>query len=331
MKKKLISCAVAAMTMAAAVSAFAANPTVVLDERVISFADQPAVISEDGRTLVPARGVFENMGARVDWYESDRSIAVVSADSLTKVVLKIDDSTMKVRHFTDLINYTEEVFTLDTPPQIMNDRTMIPLRAVSEAFNCDVQWDADNYRVSITTAEYAAIIGKSDAAGSDTAVPVEDTRVKMSISVDKEDVNAGDEVTVFVNASNIPADKELTFTSATARVFYDNTKFEFVSFGTGLENENAEILGGANGEYRNNSVKSAYVMMTRDEKLKDGVVTVLKFKALTDEGGEFTLSNEIDTKRGADTSVGGVDAENNSYNFDEAKNLNIDTTPVVVK
>lgn len=330
MKKKVISSLIAAAAFSAASIAFAANPTVVLDERVISFADQPAIISEDGRTLVPARGVFENMGARVDWYENDRSIAVVSGDSMTKVVLKIDDSTMKVRHFTDLINYTEEVFTLDTPPQIVNDRTMIPLRAVSEAFDCDVQWDADKYQVSITTEEYAAIIGKSDASDDNASTPVEDKRVKMSLSVDKEDVNAGDEVKVYVNASNIE-DKNLIFTSAAARVFYDKTKFEFTGFETGLEDSTKEIIGGANGDYKENSVKSAYVMMSRDVKFKDGVVTVLKFKALTDEGGEFTLSNEVDTKRGADTSVSGVDENNKNFEFDEAKNLVIDIAPVVVK
>lgn len=330
MKKKLISSLIAAVALAATTISFAANPTVVLDDRVISFADQPAIISEDGRTLVPARGVFENMGARVDWFESDRSIAVVSSDSLTKVVLKIDDSTMKVRHFTDLINYTEEVFTLGTPPQIVNDRTMIPLRAVSEAFKCDVQWDADKYQVSITTEEYAETIGKNDAADDGTSAPVEDKRVKMSLSVDKEDVNAGDEIVVYVNASNV-TDKNLIFTSATARVFYDKTKFEYVDFETGLANKDVEIIGGANGEYKDNSVKSAYVLLTRDVKLADGVVTALKFKALTDEGGEFTLSNEVDTTRGADTSLGGVDADNKSYDFDDAKELVIDIAPVVVK
>ncbi len=321
MKKNFIASVVAAAALSVSAVAFAANPTVVLDNRTINFEDQPAIISEEGRTLVPARGVFENMGARVDWFESDRSISVTSEDSLTKVVLKIDDSTMKVRHFTGLMDYTEEVFTLDTAPQIINDRTMIPLRAVSEAFDCDVQWDADAYKVIITTVKDEPVAEGEQA---------EDKRVKMSISVDKEDVNAGDEVNVYVNVTNLP-DENLVLTSSTSRIFYDSTKFEFVKSEPIVQDTTKQILGGSNVIAENSSVKSAFLIMDSNEAVKDGVLHVCTFKALTDEGGEFTLSNEVSTTRGSDTSVEVVNAESKAVLYAENDTLTIDTTPVVVK
>jgi len=41
--------------------------------------------------------------------------------------------------------------TSDVPPVIINGRTMVPLRAISEGMGMDVQWDADNYRVFISS------------------------------------------------------------------------------------------------------------------------------------------------------------------------------------
>ena len=39
--------------------------------------------------------------------------------------------------------------TLDVPAQLINGRTLVPLRAVSEAFGCDVGWDGGDNIVSI--------------------------------------------------------------------------------------------------------------------------------------------------------------------------------------
>lgn len=41
----------------------------------------------------------------------------------------------------------------DTPAQIINDRTMVPIRLVAEALDADVRWDAANRQVVIKTAE----------------------------------------------------------------------------------------------------------------------------------------------------------------------------------
>jgi hypothetical protein len=41
----------------------------------------------------------------------------------------------------------------DTPAQIINNRTMVPIRLVAEALDADVRWDEVNRQVVITTAE----------------------------------------------------------------------------------------------------------------------------------------------------------------------------------
>ena len=42
---------------------------------------------------------------------------------------------------------------MDVPAQIVSDRTLVPLRAVSEAFGCEVEWNADEKKVTIKNSE----------------------------------------------------------------------------------------------------------------------------------------------------------------------------------
>ena len=43
----------------------------------------------------------------------------------------------------------------DTPPQIVNDRTLVPIRAAAEALEAEVNWDGDTKTVFITSATKA--------------------------------------------------------------------------------------------------------------------------------------------------------------------------------
>lgn len=100
--------------------------------------DVPAQIIND-RTMVPLRAIFEALDATVEWDGETRTITGKKGD--TTVVLVVDNTEMKVN---------DTVKTLDTPAQIVNDRTLVPARAISEALGADVQWDGDTRTVTIT-------------------------------------------------------------------------------------------------------------------------------------------------------------------------------------
>ena len=91
--------------------------------------DVPPMLEND-RTLVPLRAIFEALGAEVSWYPEDRTIVAVRGD--TTVYMQVDDWYMSVN---------DEWIALDAPPRIVNDRTLIPLRAVAEALGAQVGWD----------------------------------------------------------------------------------------------------------------------------------------------------------------------------------------------
>jgi hypothetical protein len=42
-------------------------------------------------------------------------------------------------------------FSLDVPPEIIDGRTLVPLRFISETFGCNVNWDGNTQTVSIST------------------------------------------------------------------------------------------------------------------------------------------------------------------------------------
>ena len=104
-----------------------------------AYGQLPVIV--EGRTLVPLRSVFEALGATVEWNNETRSVTSVKGD--VTITLAVDSKEMVVNGI---------VKTLDVPAQIMNERTMVPVRAVAEAFGCDVKWDNDVRCVVITTA-----------------------------------------------------------------------------------------------------------------------------------------------------------------------------------
>lgn len=331
MKKTVSIIAAAAMICAAASSAFAANtesgnPDVIVNGSKIVFSDQAAVIV-DGRTLVPARGVFEAMGMDVEWDEEKRQVEIESADKNTIIRLVIDDADMKTYDMTGLFatllsgqdfKAPETVVTLDVEPQIINDRTMVPLRAVSEATKADVKWDEDAYTVNITTAN----------------APTAEEKAEMptyTLSTSAETVNEGETVDVFVNVSNLPADYGVSIVTATVEYNKENFSLENAVLVNG-DTEIDAIVGGNNPDYKGNSVKTALITVDTDVMAKaDGKVLKLTFKSLNGKEGSFTLLNTYDTTLGYDTSLilRGLNDDSNSSTY-EGDSLNVDATPVTV-
>lgn len=113
--------------------------------------DVPPIIVDD-RTLVPMRAIFEALGARVDWDDETRTVTA-SASGKT-IVMRIGDAQMTV---------DGAAVDLDVPPMILFDRTLVPVRAVSESFGATVDWDEATYNVIIS---YADIISYTDLTPS---------------------------------------------------------------------------------------------------------------------------------------------------------------------
>lgn len=139
MSKKFLFVLIASLlVLAFAIPAQAGTPTVLLDGQAMTF-DVPPVV-EDGRTLVPMRAIFEAQGAAVAWEDAAQTVTAKKGDITITLVIG----------GKALVNDKE--VALDVPAKLVNDRTLVPLRFVSEALGAKVDWAEATETVTITSA-----------------------------------------------------------------------------------------------------------------------------------------------------------------------------------
>ncbi|MDR0469936.1 MAG: InlB B-repeat-containing protein, partial [Peptococcaceae bacterium] len=110
--------------------------SVVLDGRFLAFDVPPANV--DGRTLVPMRIIFEALEAEVYWDSESGTVTAVKDDVIIKVA--IGDT-----H----INVDGILTAMGVAPVILDGRTLVPVRFISEALGCGVRWDGDTQTVFV--------------------------------------------------------------------------------------------------------------------------------------------------------------------------------------
>ena len=137
--KRNVSLALGAALVFGAVPAYAADAvTVKLNGSQMEFDVNPVI--ENSRTLVPFRKIFEALDCAVS-YTKENGAQVVTANRGNKwITLEIGKNEITV---------DGETKKLDVAPKIVNGRTLVPLRAISEGLDCTVDWSADTKTVDI--------------------------------------------------------------------------------------------------------------------------------------------------------------------------------------
>ncbi len=125
---------------------------VAIDGKQVEFDVKPQLINS--RTMVPLRAIFEALGAEVDW-ENDTQTIVATKDGVT-IVSTIGNTKM----------YVDDIEkTMDVAPMLVDGRTLVPVRFVAEAFECEVFWSDSDYAVYIKTSN--AIEDKNNNVGQE--------------------------------------------------------------------------------------------------------------------------------------------------------------------
>lgn len=104
----------------------------------VPLASDVAPVITDGRTMLPLRACAEALDATVNY--TNGVITMSRRDTIITLTLGSRDA---------VINNTTS--QMDVVPLIKDSRTLVPLRFISEAFSCPVQWDGANRAVRITT------------------------------------------------------------------------------------------------------------------------------------------------------------------------------------
>lgn len=127
--------AVLAMTVSAATAdeevrvEMSAGDTVYTVNGAGKFMDAAPYINSDDRMMVPLRVLGEVLGAQVFWDEEADTAGLIYNSRMIR--FKLFENTMQMG---------DRTVTMDTESTIQNGRTMIPLRAAVEAFDCEVSY-----------------------------------------------------------------------------------------------------------------------------------------------------------------------------------------------
>lgn len=152
--KKLIATVLASAVTLCGVSAFAQSRTVemvtalstdeihiIYNDSVVHYDDVKPVNRND-RVMIPFRAALETMGANVDYDDATRTVTATKDDTTISFVLM--DDTINIDK-----NGEKSQITMDAPMIIENDRTLVPIRFMSNALGMQVGWDGNSETVVI--------------------------------------------------------------------------------------------------------------------------------------------------------------------------------------
>ncbi|MGE4214384.1 MAG: stalk domain-containing protein [Anaerotignaceae bacterium] len=142
MKKFIKLIIVALFTFLCTVPAFAqqGDISVYLNNSEMTFDTQPQIINNT--TMVPLRAIFEAMDYEVYWDDDTKIVTGISNENI--IQLTINNSTAYKNG---------ESITIETPPQIVDGSTLVPLRFIAESASATVDWDETTRTVYIFTSQ----------------------------------------------------------------------------------------------------------------------------------------------------------------------------------
>ncbi|MEQ8174209.1 MAG: stalk domain-containing protein [Syntrophomonadaceae bacterium] len=113
-----------------------AAPTVLINGHSLEMEVSPQIIQD--RVMVPISSIFGELGAEVTWMDETKTI--LAKKDKTLLVIQIGKTNAIINGKTQ---------TLDSPPVIVDGRTLVPLSFVATALDAKVAWDGPTETVSI--------------------------------------------------------------------------------------------------------------------------------------------------------------------------------------
>lgn len=129
----------------------------------------------NGKTMVPIRFVAENLGFKVQWNQTDKTVAIGSNG---EVVLRIGSTSAVANGKT---------VNIESAPVIENGKTLVPLRFISESLGAEVGWDSEAKQADI---EYSGQMIKArelygkPVAGEDKVLAALDDKFAYKVATD---------------------------------------------------------------------------------------------------------------------------------------------------
>ncbi len=148
---------------------------------------------ENGRTMMPVRGIAEAIGADVSYDDKEQTVTLASSETIVLMTIGLDE-----------MEVNGETVALLNAPEIVNERTMLPVRDVAEALYCEVEWVQETETAVFSRPlQTKRVIAFSENVSNDEAIEtvsgegmtvmqfnsIEDTRVALE-ELEKKGIDA---------------------------------------------------------------------------------------------------------------------------------------------
>ncbi len=201
--------------------------TLKVDDKTIKCEVPPIVFND--YSVVPARDVFEAMGATVNWSAVNQ-----------KVTVEYDDTTVELYINNKTVKHNGTKKTAPIPPKLINGKTMIPVRFVAEALGFLVDFDSKTDTILIKTGKQSKPLPEISNPAAPEKPTYDISLVKYSYEREDDTVSAEFTFTKSVKHSSFMLKEPLRLVIDT-----ENTKFptSLKSAETGYKDVTAIRLG----------------------------------------------------------------------------------------
>ena len=106
---------------------------ILYNDKMVQYEYVKPIINED-RVMIPFRAALESMGAKVGYNDKNRMVTAKKGNITIRFTLL--DSVIHINN-----NGSESDMEMDVPMIIREDRTLVPIRFMSNALGMQVGWD----------------------------------------------------------------------------------------------------------------------------------------------------------------------------------------------
>lgn len=288
MKKIIVMLLAVMLLIPVGVSAAALPTKVYVDDELLKFQNNP--IQTSGTTLVEFTTVFKALGLEYKWEQSTKT--VYGWNDYIDLKLTIGSKTAVVN---------DEKISLLVAPKVVNGKTFVPLRFISESTGADVAWNKDSNTVTITSFSIPVYFDEPTLNDAVWGMSMNDTKKAVYGEVDGE--TADDHIYYsYIDVAGYAAIADLQFFNgklgqATYVIDEEITdKMDYVFINYDIYSELEYVFGepSVDVEIWNDESKETEDIDKYGDLIASGALTLVTVWQLEDT--EIILSSDVDSE-----------------------------------
>ena len=273
---------------------------ILYNDTVVKY-DDVKPVNTDGRVMIPFRAALENMGAAVDYNNESRLVTAKKGD--TEIKFTLMDDIIYINK-----NGEQSTITMDTPMIIVSDRTLVPIRFMSNALGMQVGWDGDTETVIIL--DYDAYSEKINTVAPNFS--------KLSEIEQPVNIKSSDSFEISLNTEGISEEKINLSLSGKAETVSvkdaQSSDFTIAFSGLGIDIKDAalKVMASDGKVYVKTDLIEKLAPQIKDETLQNSLKMVSSDKWYTLDLIKFidSLPMTAETKTAVSTALTGVKTGN---------------------